>query len=118
MSGVGFDAILAANDAMALGAIDAFEAAGKPLVPVGRANAVPDAIAAIKSGKLLATVSFDAMKMACLAAEAAVRYLNGECVPREIMLPVEIVDRANSAAWEMPFEGWALPEWDAITEKT
>lgn len=53
---------------------------------------MPDAIVAIKSGKLLATASFDAMKMACLAAEAAVRYLRGEQVPREIMLPVEIVD--------------------------
>ena len=117
-SGVEFDAILAANDAMALGAIEAIEAAGKPLVPVVGVNAVPDAIAAIKSGKLLATASFDAMKMACLAAEAALRYLNGESVPREIMLPVEIVERANCAAWDMPFESRALPEWDAIVEKT
>ena len=74
--------------------------------------------AAIKSGKLLATASFDAMKMACLAAEAAVRYLNGESVPREILLPVEIVDRTNYAAWDMPFEARALPAWDAIIEKT
>ncbi len=116
-SGVEFDAILAANDAMALGAIEAIEAAGKPLVPVVGVNAVPDAIAAIKSGKLLATASFDAMKMACLAAEAALRYLNGESVPRDIMLPVEIVDRANCVAWDLPFEARALPEWDAIAEK-
>ena len=115
--GVAFDAILAANDAMALGAIEAIEAAGKPLVPVVGVNAVPDAIAAIKSGKLLATASFDAMKMACLAAEAALRYLNGESVPRDIMLPVEIVDRANCVAWDLPFEARALPEWDAIAEK-
>ena len=46
------------------------------------------AIAAIKAGSLLATASFDAMKMACLAAEAAVRHLRGERVPREIILPV------------------------------
>ncbi len=119
-SGVGFDAILAANDAMALGAIEAeaLEAAGKPLVPVVGVNAVPAAIAAIKSGKLLATASFDAMKMACLAAEAAVRYLKGETVPREIMLLVEIVEHANCAAWDMPFEARALPAWDAIIEKT
>ena len=117
-SGIEFDAILAANDAMALGAIEAFEAAGKPLVPVVGVNAVPDAIAAIKTGKLLATASFDAMKMACLAAEAAVRYLKGESVPREIMLPVEIVDRANYAAWDMPFEARALPAWDAAMANT
>ena len=113
-----FDAVLAANDAMALGAIDALEATGRTLPPIVGVNAVPDAIAAIKSGKLLATASFDAMKMACLATEAAVRHLRGESVPREIMLPVEIVDRANCTAWDLPFEARALPAWDAIVGKT
>ena len=115
--GVEFDAILAANDAMALGAIDALEAANKPLPPIVGVNAVPDAIAAIKAGKLLATASFDAMKMACLATEAAVRHLRGEPVPREIMLPVEIVDRASCAAWDLPFEGRGLPVWDDVVSK-
>ncbi len=113
-SGVACDAILAANDAMALGAIEAIEAAGKPLVPVVGVNAVPAAIDAIKSGKMLATASFDAMKMACLAAEAAVRYLRGERVPREIILPVEIVDKSNCAAWDRPFEARDLPIWDEV----
>jgi ribose transport system substrate-binding protein len=117
-SGTAFDAVLAANDAMAMGVIDALEAAGSALPPIVGVNAVPDAIAAIQSGKLLATASFDAMKMACLAAEAAVRHLRGERVPREIMLPVEIVDRNNCAAWNLPFEARALPVWDAIAEKT
>jgi ribose transport system substrate-binding protein len=117
-AGMAFDAILAANDAMALGAIDAFEAAGKALPPIVGVNAVPEAIAAIQAGKLLATASFDAMKMACLATEAAVRHLRGERVPREITLPVEIVDRANCAAWDLPFEARALPVWDAVVGKT
>lgn len=113
-SGTAFDAVLAANDAMALGVIDAMSDAKMPLCPVVGVNAVPTAIAAIKAGTLLATASFDAMKMACLAAEAAVRHLRGEQVPREIMLPVEIVDRANCAAWAKPFEQRDLPVWDAI----
>jgi ribose transport system substrate-binding protein len=112
--GIAFDAVLAANDAMALGVIDALTAAGKPLCPIVGVNAVPTAIAAIKAGTLLATASFDAMKMACLAAEAALRHLRGERVPREILLPVEIVDRANCAAWDKPFEARELPVWDAI----
>ena len=78
-------------------------------------NAVPAAIDAIKAGTMLATASFDAMKMACLAAEAALRHLRGERVPREILLPVEIVDRANCAAWDRPFEARPLPVWDEIT---
>lgn len=109
-----FDAVLAANDAMALGAIDAMTAAGRPLCPVVGVNAVPAAIQAIKAGTLLASVSFDAMKMACLAAEAAVRYLRGEHVPREILLPVEIVDRSNCAAWDQPFEQRACPRWEDV----
>jgi ribose transport system substrate-binding protein len=115
--GVAFDAILAANDAMAMGSIDALEAVGRKLPPIVGVNAVPDAIAAIKAGKLLATASFDAMKMACLAAEAAVRYLNGEGVPREITLPVEIVDRANCAAWDLPFAERALPVWNEVVRR-
>lgn len=116
--GLSFDAILAANDAMALGAIDALAAAGKPLVPVVGVNAVPEAIAAIKSGRLLATASFDAMKMACLAAEAAVRHLRSERVPREIILPVELVTQANCAAWDLPFEARPLPVWEEIAGVT
>jgi ribose transport system substrate-binding protein len=113
-SGASFDAVLAANDAMALGGIDAMEHAKLPPCPVVGVNAVPAAIDAIKSGKMLATASFDAMKMACLAAEAAVRYLRGESVPREIILPVEIVDSANCAAWDRPFEARDLPIWDEV----
>ena len=63
---------------------------------------------------LVSGVEFDAI----LAAEAAVRYLNCESVLREIMLPVEIFDHANCAAWDMQFEARALPEWDAIIDKT
>lgn len=112
--GIAFDAVLAANDAMALSVIDAMTAAKMPLCPIVGVNAVPTAIAAIKAGALLATASFDAMKMACLAAEAAVRHLRSEAVPREIMLPVEIVDRANCAAWDRPFEQRELPDWNAV----
>jgi ribose transport system substrate-binding protein len=115
---VPFDAVLAANDAMALGVIEAMSAAqavsNRPLCPIVGVNAVPSAIEAIKAGSMLATASFDAMKMACLATEAAVRHLRGEHVPREIMLPVEIVDRANCAAWDRPFEARDLPVWDEV----
>ena len=114
-SGTDFDAVLAANDAMALGAISALTAAKRPLCPIVGVNAVPQAIDAIKAGALLATASFDAMKMASLAAEAAVRHLRGERVPREIILPVEIVDHTNFKAWDSPFEERVAPHWDDYT---
>lgn len=111
------DAVLAANDLMALAAIEALEAAGR-FVPVVGVNAVPDAIAAIKAGKLLATADFDAMKIACVATEAALRHLRGEPVPREILLPVTIVDASNCAAWDLPFDERACPSWDDVIRQS
>lgn len=93
---VQLDGVLAANDAMAMGALEAMDAAGC-LVPTTGINATPDAIEAIKAGRLLATASFEAMTMACVAAEAAVRHLRGERVPALITLLAETVDADNCA---------------------
>ena len=111
----GVDAFLCANDAMALGVLDALEATGdrKPLV-VG-VNAVPEAITAINAGRMLATASFDAMTMSAIATEAALRHLRGETVPREIILPVQIVDAANCAKWDLPFTARSCPSWQDVT---
>jgi ribose transport system substrate-binding protein len=110
-SRVAFDAVLAANDVMALAAIEALEAVGRASIVVG-VNAVPDAIQSIKRGKLLATIDFDALKIAGVATEAAIRHLRGETVPREIILPVQIVDRSNYAEWDKPFDERPLVRWE------
>ena len=112
----GIDAFLCANDTMALGVLDAIEARGdrKPFV-VG-VNAIPEAITAINAGRMLATASFDAMAMSAIATEAALRHLRGETVPREIILPVEIVDAANCAKWNLPFAARSCPNWQDVTD--
>jgi Putative transposase/Periplasmic binding protein domain len=69
------DGIMAANDFMALGAIEALEEAGRTATVAGM-NAVPDAIKAIKDGKLLATVSYDALSLVCTAAVADIAWQN------------------------------------------
>jgi ABC-type sugar transport system substrate-binding protein len=79
-----------------------------PVHPV-RVNAIPEAIAAIRSGEMLATVDFNAMRMAYLATECAVRHLRGEPVPAEIQLPAEIVDRRNCESWDLPYEQRPIP---------
>jgi ribose transport system substrate-binding protein len=109
------DAVLAANDLMALAAIEILEAADRSAAVVG-VNAVPDAIAAIKAGKLLASADFDAMKIGCIATEAALRHLRGEPVPREILLPVQIVDASNYAPWDAPFEQRSCPDWNDVVK--
>ena len=104
------DGVLAANDAMALGALDALREAGRPLPIVG-INATPEGVAAIKAGELLASAAFDAMKLACLGVEAALRSLGGERVPAEILLPVEVVDHTNCGVWDLPYAERSLPDW-------
>jgi len=107
------DGILCANDVMALGAIEALEAAGRR-VPLVGVNAIPEAITAIKQGTLLATVDFDALKIASIATEAAIRHLRGERVPPEIILPVTIVDATNYPPWDRPFEARESPRWEDV----
>jgi ribose transport system substrate-binding protein len=112
----GIDAVLCANDVMALGVLDALAVTGNPGRPlVVGVNAIPEAVAAIAAGRMLATANFDAMTMSSLATEAAVRHLRGETVPREITIPVKIVDTTNYAAWNLPFEARACPSWQDLT---
>jgi ribose transport system substrate-binding protein len=104
------DGVLAANDVMALGALDVMRQRQRVSAIVG-VNATPDGIKAIKNGELLASAAFDAMKMVCLAVEAAARLLSGKSAPAQLLLPVEIVDRSNCQIWDRPYEARPLPEW-------
>jgi ribose transport system substrate-binding protein len=104
---------------MALGVLDALAAEGSLNLPlVTGVNAIPEAIDEIKAGKMLATANFDAMAMSCVATEAAVRYLRGETVPREIILPVQIIDANNVSKWSLPFEARPCPGWQDVIRQS
>lgn len=105
--------VLAANDAMALGALDTLREVGSAAAICG-VNAIPQAIAAIKEGAMLATADFNAMGMAALATECALRHLRGEPVPERIELPVQIVDRVNCSCWDLPFEQRPIPTLEEV----
>jgi ribose transport system substrate-binding protein len=111
--GIRMDGVLSANDVMSLGILSALDAAGLR-VPVIGVNALPEAIDSIKAGRLLATVDFDAMKIGSIATEAAIRHLRGQPVPAEIILPVQIVDRANYQPWDRPLEQRECPRWESV----
>jgi len=111
------DGILSANDAMSLGILSALQDAGRS-APVIGINALPEAIAAVKSGRLLATVDFNAMKISCIAMQAAIRHLRGQAVPAEIMLPAPIVDRSNCHAWDVPLSRRTCPRWSDVVRDT
>lgn len=115
-AGHALDGVVTANDFMAFGILDALEEAGRRLPVVG-VNAVPEAVAAVRDGRMLATAAFDAMAMACIATEAAVRLVRGDDVPREIVLPVEIVDASNAERWDRPYESRDVPDWERLTRR-
>ena len=93
------DAVLAANDVMALGAIEAIAAAGRAgKIMVFGIDAIPDALQSIKEGKLTATLNSDPYNQAYVPTEAAIRYLlYGEVPPKELSIGLEanVVDRGN-----------------------
>jgi ribose transport system substrate-binding protein len=107
------DGIVVANDLMALGVIDALHETGRR-IPLVSINGTPDAIAAIKAGDMLSTTSFSTLGFGVIAGEAAARHLRGERVPAEIMLPTEIIDATNAAAWDKPYEERDGIAWDDV----
>lgn len=102
------DGICAANDVMAIGAMGALDDTRQSSTVVG-VNAIPDAIAAIRAGRMLATADFNAMWMCALATECLVRHLRGEQVPARIDLPVELVDATNADHWNRPYAERRIP---------
>lgn len=111
------DGVLSANDEMSLGVIDALAVTGRS-VPVIGVNALPEAIEAIKAGKLLATADFNAMRISCIATEAAIRHLRGEAVPGEIILAAQIVERANCGPWDVPLTERQCPVWSEVVQES
>ena len=105
------DAALVANDNMALGVLEALKAAKRTAV-VMSINGILDAVKQVESGAILATVDFNTFKMACLATQAALRYLKGEKVPDKIILPTEIIDKTNYKAWLIPVAERPCPTWN------
>ena len=105
------DAVLAANDSMALGVLDALKAANRSAV-VMSINGVIDAVRQVEAGAMLATVDFNMFKIACIATQAALRHLNGQPVPDKIVLPTEIIDKTNYKAWLVPVADRLCPQWE------
>jgi ribose transport system substrate-binding protein len=106
------DALLVANDLMALGVLQALDETRRDLL-LASVNGTPEAVIAVKLGRLVATASFDTLRFGCLGMEAAARFLRGEKIPRRIVLPADIIDETNWAVWDRPYEGRAHPDWES-----
>lgn len=90
------DLILAANDEMALGAIEAIDAAGKlGKIMVAGFDGNKDAMQSIAQGRLAVTFYQDPQAQAGMAVEAAIDFIKGKRVPERIVVPGELVDKGN-----------------------
>jgi ribose transport system substrate-binding protein len=107
------DAVVSANDDMAVGIAEALAAAGRAgKTKVIGIDGIPDATAAIAAGNMLATADFSGHDQAYLAVTAAVRSLRGQPVPKEITLPVVIVNKENVKSFMKTPEERDPPDWN------
>jgi ribose transport system substrate-binding protein len=104
------DAVLSANDSMALGVLEALKGANRTAVVIG-INGILPAVKQIEAGGMLASVDFNMFKIGCTAARAAVRHLKKQPLPEKVILPAEVIDRTNYKAWLVPVDQRTCPEW-------
>jgi ribose transport system substrate-binding protein len=109
------DAVLAANDGMALGVLESLKEANRTSIVIG-INGILPAVKQIETGAILATVDFNMFKIGCVATRAAVRHLRREPLPEKVMLPAEIIDKTNYKAWLVPLEQRSCPEWTDVVK--
>jgi ribose transport system substrate-binding protein len=107
------DAVLSANDGMALGALEALKEANRTSIVIG-VNGILPAVKQIETGNILATVDFNMFKIGCVATRAAVRHLKREPLPDKVMLPAEIIDKTNYKAWLVPVDQRSCPKWGEV----
>jgi ribose transport system substrate-binding protein len=107
------DAVLSANDGMALGVLEALKEANRTSVVIG-INGILPAVKQIETGAILASVDFNMFKIGCVATRAAVRHLKREPLPEKVILPAEIIDKTNYKAWLVPVNQRSCPEWTDV----
>ena len=100
-AGVKFDTIIANNDEMALGAINALKAARKldGKVVVAGIDATRDAMASMKAGELKVTVFQNAAAQGAGSVDAALKLIKGQKVDKFVNVPFELVTPENMAQY-------------------
>ena len=88
-------AVFAANDEMALGAMEAISGAGKDIMVVGF-DATDDAIASIKAGQMAGTIAQQPDLIGSTAVEYALKLIAGEGIPKSVPVEVTLITADNA----------------------
>ncbi|MBV4481695.1 sugar ABC transporter substrate-binding protein [Pseudomonas khavaziana] len=106
LAGTQFDAIVANNDEMAIGAAMALQQAGKAKgeIAIVGIDGLPDGLAAIKRGLLAASVFQDPKAQATQAVQAAIKMIKGEPIEAEVWVPFELIKPEQVAVFEQRYK--------------
>jgi ABC-type sugar transport system substrate-binding protein len=109
--------VFAVNDEMALGTADAVAAAGegRPVAVIGL-DGTPEALEAVKSGALSATIAQYPYVIGQLGVEACLATIRGKSVPANIVAPVQVVTPENVARAQATFPRPVEPFHDGVAE--
>ncbi len=89
-------AVLAANDEMALGAVEAVDAIGRSgKIMISGLDANADAVKAIAERKMTLSCDKRSYEQGYVGVETAVKFLNGEQIPERIVIDTNLVDISN-----------------------
>ena len=101
-SGEPFDFVIANNDEMAIGAIQAMKAAGLDMaeIEVGGVDATPDALVAMAAGDLDVTVFQDLAGQGAGSIDTALALARGESVDKTVFIPFILVTPENAAEFQ------------------
>lgn len=96
-AGTEFNAVIANNDEMALGAVQALKSAGKSTddVVVAGIDATQDALVAMKAGDMKVTVQQDAALQGKDALDAILKLVKGEPTEKKIFSKLKLVTKDN-----------------------
>jgi ribose transport system substrate-binding protein len=93
----GVQAVFAASDLMALGAVEAIAANNRQGIIVVGFDAHSEAVAAVERGLMQATVAQSPAEIGRLAVENAYKLLNGETIPTEITVEIKLITKESLA---------------------
>jgi ribose transport system substrate-binding protein len=110
------DGVLAANDAMAIGAVEQLKTANKTALVIG-INGGREVLDFIKSGDILGSGAANGFVQGCLGAEIALRYLRKQSAPPELVLKPIVIDKSNYQSYETPLERRACPTLESVAGK-
>jgi ABC-type sugar transport system substrate-binding protein len=111
------EGVFAVNDEMALGTADALATAGggRSVAVIG-VDGIPEALDAVESGGLAATVAQYPYTVGQLGVEACLAAIRGKSVPANIVAPIQVVTPENVARAQARFPQPVEPFHDALAD--